>query len=102
MATTSIDRLEGKIDTLSGEIGEVKLLVAGMMPRAEVDAEIARRVSNEAYVSDQREVNARLTRLESSGTRLLAWVSGGVGCLGVAISVTTLLFYVVTFYITHK
>ena len=94
-------RIEDKLDALTEEVQEVKVLVAGMMPRAEVDAEIGRRVSLEVYTADQRATNERLIRLESSPTRLLAWVSGGVGCLGVALSVAMLLFYVATFVLTH-
>lgn len=94
-------RIEDKLDALTEEVQEVKVLVAGMMPRAEVDAEIGRRVSLEVYTADQRATNERLIRLESSPTRLLAWVSGGVGCLGVALSVVMLLFYVTTFILTH-
>jgi uncharacterized membrane protein YukC len=101
MATMENGRLEGKIDRLADEVQEVKVLVASMMPRAEVDAEIGRRVSVETYTSDQRATNERLIRLESSPTRLLAWVSGGVGCLGVALSVAMLLFYVTTFVLIH-
>lgn len=94
-------RIEDKLDALTEEVQEVKVLVASMMPRAEVDAEIGRRVSVEVYSADQRATNERLIRLESSPTRLLAWVSGGVGCLGVLMSVAMLLFYVVTFVLTH-
>lgn len=94
-------RIEDKLDALTNEVQEVKLLVAGMMPRAEVDAEIGKRVSLEVYTADQRATNERLIRLESSPTRLLAWVSGGVGCLGVALSILMLLFYVATFILTH-
>lgn len=94
-------RIEDKLDALTEEVQEVKVLVASMMPRAEVDAEIGRRVSVEVYTADQRATNERLIRLESSPTRLLAWVSGGVGCLGVALSITMLLFYVATFALTH-
>lgn len=94
-------RIEDKLDALTNEVQEVKLLVAGMMPRAEVDAEIGRRVSLEVYTADQRSTNERLIRLESSPTRLLAWVSGGIGCLGVLMSVLMLTFYVATFILTH-
>lgn len=94
-------RIEDKLDALTNEVQEVKILVAGMMPRAEVDAEIGRRVSLEVYTADQRSTNERLIRLESSPTRLLAWVSGGIGCLGVLMSVLMLLFYVATFILTH-
>lgn len=94
-------RIETKLDDLAAEVQEVKVLVAGMMPRAEVDGELARRVSTDTYIADQRSTNERLIRLESSPTRLLAWVSGGVGCLGVLLSVAMLLFYVATFVLTH-
>lgn len=97
----SIDRLESKIDGLAGEVQGVKVLLAAMMPRAEVDAEIARRVSIEVYSADQRATNERLIRLESSPARLLGWVSGGVGCLGVLLSMASLLFFVLEFTLTH-
>jgi hypothetical protein len=107
-----IGRLEGKIDVLSGKVENVSVVLAGMMPRAEVDGELARRVSNEAYVSDQREVNSRLTRLEASPMKLLAYLGAVSGCLGVlsaaligAIGITVtaigITFGVVEFIITH-
>lgn len=78
-----IGRLEGKIDNLAVKVENVNVMVAGMMPRAEVDGELARRVSTEAYTSDQREVNSRLTRLEASPMKLLAYLGAISGCLGV-------------------
>ena len=93
--------IERKLDALAAEVQEVKVLVAGMMPRAEVDAEIARRVAQDVYMADQRATNERLIRLESSPTRLLGWVSGGVGCLGVLLSMASLVFFILEFTLTH-
>lgn len=101
MATEQNGRLESKIDRLADEVQEVKVLVASMMPRAEVDAEIGKRVSTETYLSDQRATNERLIRLESSPTRLLAWVSGGIGCLGVLVSFLSAIAFIVEFALTH-
>lgn len=97
----NFDRLEGKIDGMAGEIQAVKVLVASMMPRAEVDAEIARRVSLEVYTADQRATNERLIRLESSPMRFLAWLGAGVGCLGTFISITSVCIFVLEFVLTH-
>lgn len=97
----SFDRLEGKIDGLADEVQEVKVLLAAMMPRAEVDAELARRVALEVYSSDQRATNERLIRLEASPARLLAWLSGGVGCMGVLLSMAALAFVVLEFTLNH-
>ncbi len=95
------ERLEGKIDGLAGEVQSVKVLVASMMPRAEVEAVAARRVSLDTYASDQREVAARLTRLEASPTRLLGWIGAGVGCLGTLVSIASVSFFVLEFVLTH-
>ena len=96
-----INRLETKIDALSVKVESVNVMVAGMMPRAEVDAEIARRVSVETYASDQREIAARLNRLEASPMRLLSWLGAGVGCLGTLISVVSVAFFILSFILTH-
>lgn len=101
MAQPEESRLESKIDGLREEVQSVRVLVASMMPRAEVEAADARRVAVESYVSDQREVNARLMRLEASPTRFLAWLSGGIGCLGVLVSVTSVSVFILEFILTH-
>lgn len=98
-------RLESKVDAVAGEVQEVKVLVASMMPRAEVDGELARRVSLEAYVSDQREITSRLIRLESSPQRLVVWLGVGVGCLSLIITATIgilgMIGGVLMFVLTH-
>lgn len=98
-------RLEGKVDGIAGELQEVKVLVASMMPRAEVDGELRGRVSLEAYVSDQREITSRLIRLESSPQRLVVWLGVGVGCLSLIITATLgilgMLGGVLVFVLTH-
>lgn len=100
-----INRLESKIDALSVKVENVNVMVAGMMPRAEVDAEIARRVSLEAYASDQREVAARLNRLEASPMKFLAYLGAVSGCLGVLsaslISIIGITVGIVEYIVTH-
>lgn len=94
-------RLEGKIDSISNKMETLTATVAGMMPRSEVDAEIARRVSAETYASDQRATNERLIRLESSPMRFLAWASAGVGCLGILMSFIAIIAGVLEYALTH-
>lgn len=100
-----INRLESKIDALAVKVENVNVMVAGMMPRAEVDAEIARRVSLEAYASDQREVAARLNRLEASPMKFLAYLGAVSGCLGVLsaslISIIGITVGIVEYIVTH-
>lgn len=94
-------RLETKIDSLSNKMEMLTATVASMMPRSEVDAEIARRVSAETYASDQRATNERLLRLEASPARLLSWLGAGVGCLGTLISMTSVTIFILEFVLTH-
>lgn len=95
------NRIESKLDALANELQEVKVLVASMMPRAEVDAEIARRVSLEVYTADQRATHERLIRLEASPARFLSWLGGGIGCLGVLVSMGSVATIVLEFILTH-
>lgn len=95
------DRLESKIDGLGVKVEAINVLVASMMPRSEVTEIAGKRVLQETYASDQREVSARLSRLESSPVRLLGWLSGGVGCLGVLLSMSSLAFVVLEYVLTH-
>lgn len=103
--TMGIDRLEHKIDGLSNELQGVKIMLAAMMPRAEVDSELGRRVSLEVYTSDQRATNERLMRLESSPAKLLAWLGAATGCLGVLLAggfgVLSVLGGLALFVLTH-
>lgn len=90
-----------QLNGIAKEVGEIRVLVAGMMPRAEIDGELARRVSMDAYLSDQGQVKDRLTKLEASPQRLLAWVGVGGGCLGVMISGLMAIFYIVGYALMH-
>ena len=93
--------LERKIDEIAREVGEVKVLVAGMMPRAEVDGELARRVSLEVYTADQRATNERLLHLEGSPMRLIAYLGAASGCLGVLVSAFMVMLYIAGIVIMH-
>lgn len=101
MDVSNLGRLEGKVDSIAAKLEALNVSVAGMMPRSEVDAEIAKRISQEVYTADQRATNERLIRLESSPARLLGWVSGGIGCMGVLLSVASLAFFILEFTLTH-
>lgn len=101
MELSDLGRLERKVDAIATKLEALNVSMAGMMPRAEVDAEIAKRVSQEVYGADQRATNERLIRLESSPARLLAWISGGVGCLGVVLALASLIFFVLEFTLAH-
>lgn len=96
-----MQRLEAKIDSLASELQAVKVLVAAMMPRAEVDAELARRVSQEVYTADQRATHERLLRLESGPQKLIAWLAVGVAVFGAIISGLTLAAGIAAFILTH-
>jgi hypothetical protein len=93
--------LERKIDEIAREVGEVKVLVAGMMPRAEVDAEIGKRVLHETYTSDQRQVIERLARLEASPMRTISYLGAASGCLGVLVSMVMAALYIAAIVIAH-
>lgn len=90
-----------QLNGIAKEVGEIRVLVAGMMPRAEIDGELARRVSMDAYVSDQAQVKDRLTKLEASPQRLLAWIGVGGGCLGVLISALMATVTIIGLVIAH-
>ena len=93
--------LERKIDEIAREVGEVKVLVAGMMPRAEVDGELARRVSLEVYTADQRATHERLLRLEASPMRVISYFGVASGCLGVLVSALMAMLYIAGVVIVH-
>lgn len=90
-----------KLDGIAKEVGEIRVLIAGMMPRAEVDGELARRVSLEAYTSDRQSLLDRLAKLEASPMKLLAWISVGTGCLSVMIAVAVGAAGILEFALTH-
>ena len=97
----NLDRLEGKVDAVASKLERISESVAAMMPRSEVDAEIARRVSADLYAADQRAINERLMRLEASPQRLLGWVGAGIGCLGTFISLSMGGLFILEFILTH-
>lgn len=94
-------RLESKVDGIAAKLESLNVSVASMMPRSEVDAEIARRVALDVYTADQRATNERLIRLESSPMRFLAWASAAVGCLGVIMSAVAIIVGVLEYVVTH-
>ena len=93
--------LEPKIDAIAREVAEVKVLVAGMMPRAEVDAEIGKRVLQETYTSDQVAMKERLMRLEASPMRVVSYLGAASGCLGVLVSALMAMLYIAGIVIVH-
>ena len=93
--------VESKLDGIAKEVGEIRVLIAGMMPRAEVDGELARRVSLEAYTSDRQSLLDRVTKLEASPMKLLAWISVGSGCLSLLIAAIVALAGILEFALTH-
>ncbi len=107
--TSEIQRLEGKLDAFAADLSkqmgglavDMAQLKSSVMQRPEIEAADARRVALDTYASDQRATNERLIRLESSPTRLLAWVSGGIGCLGVIVSITSVAVFILEFVLTH-
>lgn len=90
-----------QLNGIAKEVGEIRVLVAGMMPRAEIDGELARRVSMDAYVSDQAQVKDRLTKLEASPMKMLGYLGAGTGCMGVLVSILMAAFYVMGYFIAH-
>jgi len=91
--SSSIQKLERRIDTLDekmdakfDELTRLALRIEGnMMPRAEVYAEDAKRVSTEAYSVAHQALLDRVTRLESGPQRLLGYIGAATGCLSAAI-----------------
>ena len=65
------ERVEDKINQIQVNVAK---LSESQMSRSEVANEISTRVSVDAYVSDARNVNERLTRIEASPMRMLAWL----------------------------
>jgi len=91
-----IGGMETKLDTLNDNVLTLK---GQMMPRAEIEAADARRVSLERFESEMSGVRDRLGKVESGPQRLLGWislfVSATIGCLslliGGAVGVVSLL-----------
>lgn len=107
--TSEIQRLEGKLETFGASLGaqmteltvKVAQLQSSVMQRHEIEEADARRVAVETYASDQREVTARLTRLEASPTRMIGYIGGATGCLGVLMSMAMGGFFILEFVLTH-
>lgn len=78
-------RLEVSIESLRGSI----------MPRAEIDQEIEKRVPLTTYASDKANYEERFKRLEDAPSATWAragiLISGGIGCFGVLLSAVGIL-----------
>lgn len=76
-----IDKLDEKLDEKLNKLTEAMLKLEGaMMPRAEVYAEDAKRVSIESYTVAHQALLDRVTRLESGPQRVLGYVGAATGC----------------------
>lgn len=90
--SNKLDRLLEKQTHLEVSMGELR---ASMMPRAEIDMEIEKRVSITSYLSDKTAIENRLKNLEDAPSS--AWVragiliSGGIGCLGLLVTTVSIL-----------
>lgn len=98
---SNFGRLEGKVDSIAAKLETLNTTVASMMPRAEVDSEIGRRVSLEVYTADQRATNERLLRLEGSPMKFLAWFAAGTGCLSVIMTAIAIMVGVIEYVVLH-
>lgn len=71
---------------LHSELTEIKVAIqnvkGALVPRAEIEADLDRRVAVDTYTSDQKSINERIMRIESSPIRMLAWLGAATGCLG--------------------
>jgi hypothetical protein len=78
-----MDRILEKQTALEVQLSELR---ASMVTRLEIDAEMEKRVSQSAYLSDKVGVENRLKHLEDAPSagwlRAGILVSGGIGCLG--------------------
>lgn len=70
-------------------------LRASIMPRAEIDMEIEKRVSVSSYLSDKNNIENRLKNLEdapsTTWSRAGVLISSGIGCLGLIVSAVAIL-----------
>ena len=84
---TRIGGMENKLDTLNDNVLTLK---GQIMPRAEIEAADARRVSLERFEGEMGGVRERLTKVESGPQRLLGWislfVSAGIGCMSLLLT----------------
>jgi hypothetical protein len=91
--------------SLYAEITEIMVAVqrieSSMIGRSEYDSDLSRRLSVETYISDQRGMNERLTRLESGPMRGLAWMGAATGCAGVMIACISVIVTVVALILSH-
>lgn len=82
-----IGGMENKLDTLNDNVLTLK---GQIMPRAEIEAADARRVSLERFEGEMSGVRERLTKVESGPQRLLGWislfVSAGIGCMSLLLT----------------
>jgi hypothetical protein len=80
---SKLDRLLEKQTHLEVSLSELR---ASMVTRLEIDAEIEKRVSQSAYLSDKTSMENRLKHLEeapsASWLRAGILISSGIGCLG--------------------
>jgi hypothetical protein len=78
-----LDRLLEEQTALKVSLSELR---ASIMPRHEIDAEIEKRVSQSAYLSDKNGLENRLKHLEdapsASWLRAGILISSGIGCCG--------------------
>lgn len=81
---SKMDRVAEKQDTFSVQLQELK---SSMMPRAEIEAADARRVSVDTFDATMKGITLRLDRLENASARVLAWVAVAMSILSVALNV---------------
>lgn len=94
MGQTNMQTLENRMESLDEKVDKVNenvLKLAGsIMPRSEIEAADARRVSLERFEGEMGGVRERLTKVESGPQRLLGWislfVSAGIGCMSLLLT----------------
>ena len=102
---TRLDALDSKLDTKLDELTRAVLRIEGNVPsRADMAAEMAKRVSIERFDGEMGGLRDRLIRLESGPQKLLGWVSlivsGVVGIVASAIGCLSLLLVAAGILIT--
>jgi hypothetical protein len=105
MDTTALEKLETKVDAIGQQIGVMAVQMAQQsaesMRRSEIEAADNRRVLAETYLADQHAVAERLGRLEGSPVRQLSYIGAGVGCFATLISMSGLLFGIISWLALH-
>jgi hypothetical protein len=105
MSTTPRQHEVSPMD-FSRDILDIKVAVqrieSTMVPRAEIEADMNRRITQDVYQADKQGMLDRLIRLETSPQRMLGWIGAVVGCLGVVIAGAGFTFSVAIYLITHK